>query len=72
MGFVDFSCPDFILGTIEELRELGVSLEGLVEESLEDVLWFVKLMGGHIILDHCTEPLTDGDILHYLESLTCE
>ena len=45
-------CNEIINETFEELCELGLTLESLVESSVEDVMWFLRLVGGQMILDH--------------------
>ena len=48
----DFSCQEILNETIEELAELSLSLETLFESSYEDVVWFLRLVGGNVIMDH--------------------
>ena len=69
----DFSCSDILYDTLEELRQISTELENLfvsVEDSLGDVMWFFRLMGGKVIVDH-TDSVYAGDIMEYLEFLEC-
>ena len=38
--------------TYEEICDFGSSLEYFVESSVDDVIWFLRLIGGSVILDH--------------------
>ena len=48
----DFSYKGLINETFEEILELSLSLETLFESSYEDVVWFLRLVGGDMIMDH--------------------
>ena len=48
----DFSYRGLIDETFEEILELSLSLETLFESSYEDVVWFLRLVGGDLIMDH--------------------
>ena len=54
-------CNEIINETFEELCELGLTLESLVETSVEDVIWFLRLVGGNMIMDH-TEHLNYSEM----------
>ena len=49
---LDFSYRGLINETYEEIRELSLSLETLFESSYDDVVWFLRLFGGDLIMDH--------------------
>ena len=66
MGF-DFSCTSILYETLEELDSLFCS----VEDSLGDVLWFFRLMGGKVIFDH-SDNVHGGEILECLEFVECD
>jgi hypothetical protein len=73
MGF-DFSCSNILYDTLEELREISLELENLfcsVEDSLGDVVWFFRLMGGKVIVDH-SDSLYGGEIMEWLEFVECD
>ena len=48
----DFSYRGLIDETFEEILELSLSLETLFESSYDDVVWFLRLVGGDLIMDH--------------------
>ena len=43
---------DIIYNTYDELREISTSLEMLLESSVDDIIWLMKLFGGKIIVDY--------------------
>ena len=61
-----YSCSNILNETYEELCELGLSIETLVESSVDDVIWFLKLVGGHVILDVSENKNYEGLFLHDL------
>ena len=70
----DFSCSNILYDTLEELREISLELENLfcsVEDSLGDVVWFFRLMGGKVIVDH-SDTLYGGEILECMEFQECD
>ena len=70
----DFSCANILYDTLEELKEISLELESLfcsVEDSLGDVVWFFRLMGGKVIVDH-SDTLYGGEILECLEFVECD
>ena len=68
-----FICSHTLYETImEEFKEIGLELENLfyaVEDSIEDVVWFFRLMGGKIIIDKSEVSWCKGDILDCFEFL---
>ena len=61
-----YSCSNILNETYEELCELGLSIETLVESSVDDVIWFLKLVGGHVILDVSENKNYEGLFLYDL------
>ena len=53
--------------TYEEICDFGSSLENLVESSVDDVIWFLRLIGGSVILDH-----SHGDSKYQEDLFFCE
>ena len=60
---LDFSYRGLINETIEELLGLSLNLETLFESSYEDVIWFLRLVGGDVIMDHSDSK--SGDLIFF-------
>ena len=46
---------EIISETFDELREISVGIETLLESSVDDVIWLLKLFKGNIIADYSEE-----------------
>ena len=60
---LDFSYRGLINETVEDLLGLSLTLETLFESSYEDVIWFLRLVGGDVIMDHSDSK--SGDLIFF-------
>lgn len=71
----NFSYRGLINETYEEILELSLNLETLFESSYDDVVWFLRLFGGDLIMDHrdakFVEPIffSKGKINHQMDQM---